>query len=98
MGQSLACGSMAGLISSTLTFPLDLVRRRMQLEGQRGLQKQISSYSAVFGTVYSRQGLAGFYQGIVPEYFKVVPGVAIAFCVFELLKKQTGVTINKDGR
>lgn len=48
--------------------------------------------------VYARQGLAGFYQGIVPEYFKVVPGVAIAFCVFEYLKKQTGVTVNKDGR
>lgn len=98
MGQSLACGSAAGLVSSTLTFPLDLVRRRMQLEGQRGLQRQISSYSAVVGAVYSRQGLAGFYQGILPEYFKVVPGVAIAFCVFEYLKKQAGVTTNKEGR
>ena len=98
MGQSLACGSIAGLISSTLTFPLDLVRRRMQLEGQRGLQTQISSYSHVVRSVYGRQGLAGFYQGIVPEYFKVIPGVAIAFCVFELLKKQSGVTVNRDGR
>lgn len=98
MSESLACGSMAGLISSTLTFPLDLVRRRMQLEGQKGLQKEISSYSTVVKAVYSKQGLNGFYQGIVPEYCKVIPGVAIAFCVFELLKKQTGVTVNKEGR
>lgn len=98
MGQSLACGSAAGLISSTLTFPLDLVRRRMQLEGRKGLTRQISSYSTVVRSVYGQQGLAGFYQGIVPEYFKVIPGVAIAFCMFEFLKKQTGVMVNREGR
>ncbi|KAJ6750210.1 hypothetical protein OIU85_000810 [Salix viminalis] len=30
---SLACGSLSGIASSTATFPLDPVRRRMQLEG-----------------------------------------------------------------
>ena len=29
--MSLLCGSFAGLISSTATFPLDLARRRMQV-------------------------------------------------------------------
>ncbi|KAK6146880.1 hypothetical protein DH2020_017792 [Rehmannia glutinosa] len=33
---SLACGSLSGIASSTATFPLDLVRRRMQLEGAAG--------------------------------------------------------------
>lgn len=32
--MSLLCGSFAGLVSSTATFPLDLARRRLQLEGQ----------------------------------------------------------------
>ena len=36
VGMSLACGSVAGLISSTATFPLDLVRRRLQLVGRGG--------------------------------------------------------------
>lgn len=36
VGMSLACGSAAGLVSSTATFPLDLVRRRLQLHGQGG--------------------------------------------------------------
>lgn len=98
MAQSLVCGSAAGLLSSTLTFPLDLVRRRMQLEGQRGLQMQYSGYAAVVRNVYRRQGLLGFYQGIWPEYYKVIPGVAIAFCMYELAKSVTGVTTNKTGR
>jgi len=71
MGQSLICGSMAGLLSSTLTFPLDLVRRRMQLEGRRGAQIKYDSYASVVRAVYRRQGLLGFYQGILPEYYKV---------------------------
>ena len=36
VGMSLACGSAAGLVSSTATFPLDLIRRRLQLRGQGG--------------------------------------------------------------
>ena len=85
-------------MSSTATFPLDLVRRRLQLEGQRGLQRRYHSYAEVFSSVYRKQGLPGFYQGILPEYCKVVPGVAIAFCMYELIKKVTGVTTNKDAR
>lgn len=37
---SLICGGVSGLLSSTATFPVDLVRRRMQLQGQRGLAAQ----------------------------------------------------------
>ena len=33
VAMSLACGSAAGLVSSTVTFPLDLIRRRLQLAG-----------------------------------------------------------------
>ncbi|KAG5528292.1 hypothetical protein RHGRI_029085 [Rhododendron griersonianum] len=33
---SLSCGSLSGIASSTATFPLDLVRRRKQLEGVAG--------------------------------------------------------------
>lgn len=38
VATSLVCGSLAGLVSSTATFPLDLVRRRLQLEGRAGSQ------------------------------------------------------------
>lgn len=37
---SLVCGGLSGFVSSTATFPIDLVRRRMQLEGQQGLARR----------------------------------------------------------
>ena len=92
--MSLTCGSIAGLVSSTATFPLDLIRRRMQLQGQGGRQVQYTSYGHAFSTVIRREGLTGLYHGILPEYYKVVPGVAIAFCTYELMKTMLGVQTN----
>ena len=98
MGESLLCGSFAGFASSTVTFPLDVVRRRLQLDGQKGQSKEYGSYLGTFRSIYRRQGLGGFYQGILPEYYKVIPGVAIAFCIYECTKSVIGVRTNRDGR
>ncbi|KAL5161866.1 Mitochondrial substrate carrier family protein B [Glycine soja] len=71
---SLACGSLSGVASSTATFPLDLVRRRKQLEGAGGRAR-----------VYNTR-VRGLYRGILPEYYKVVPSVGIIFMTYETLK------------
>ncbi|XP_044511998.1 mitochondrial substrate carrier family protein B-like isoform X2 [Mangifera indica] len=84
---SLACGSLSGIASSTATFPLDLVRRRMQLEGAGGRARVYNT--GLFGTlghIVRSEGLRGLYRGILPEYSKVVPGVGIAFMTYETLK------------
>lgn len=84
---SLACGSVSGIASSTATFPLDLVRRRMQLEGAAGQARVYRT--GVVGAVahiFRAEGLRGLYRGILPEYYKVVPGVGIAFMTYEMLK------------
>lgn len=98
VGMSLACGSAAGLVSSTATFPLDLVRRRMQLQGQHGQRKLYANYGEVVRHISSTRGLPGFYSGILPEYYKVIPGVAIAFCTYEVMKKMLGVQVNATER
>ncbi|KAG6433822.1 hypothetical protein SASPL_105440 [Salvia splendens] len=85
---SLACGSLSGIASSTATFPLDLVRRRMQLEGAAGRARVYKT--GLLGTlkhIIRSEGLRGMYRGIMPEYYKVVPGVGIVFMTYETLKK-----------
>lgn len=94
LGMSLTCGSLAGLVSSTLTFPLDLVRRRLQLQGRQGVSAPKVSYVQAFASIARSEGLAGMYSGIIPEYYKVIPGVAIAFCTYEVMKKAMNVQTN----
>ncbi|KAL3623100.1 hypothetical protein CASFOL_031916 [Castilleja foliolosa] len=85
---SLACGSLSGIASSTATFPLDLVRRRMQLEGAAGRARVYNmGLFGTFGQIIRSEGFRGLYRGIMPEYYKVVPSVGIVFMTYETLKK-----------
>ncbi|KAI4306759.1 hypothetical protein L6164_030008 [Bauhinia variegata] len=84
---SLACGSLSGIASSTATFPLDLVRRRKQLEGAGGrAHVYTTGLLGIFRHIVRTEGLRGLYRGILPEYYKVVPGVGICFMTYETLK------------
>ncbi|KAF2948343.1 uncharacterized protein [Oryza sativa Japonica Group] len=84
---SLFSGSLSGIASSTATFPLDLVKRRMQLQGAAGTSSVCkSSITGTIRQIFQKEGLRGFYRGIVPEYLKVVPSVGIAFMTYETLK------------
>lgn len=69
------------------TFPLDLVRRRKQLEGAGGRGRIYNTgLIGTFGHIIRNEGLRGMYRGILPEYYKVVPGVGIVFMTYETLK------------
>ncbi|KAG8374351.1 hypothetical protein BUALT_Bualt11G0122800 [Buddleja alternifolia] len=70
------------------TFPLDLVRRRMQLEGAAGRARVYNTgLFGTFGHIMRTEGFRGLYRGIMPEYYKVVPSVGIVFMTYETLKK-----------
>lgn len=70
------------------TFPLDLVRRRMQLEGAGGRARVYKTgLLGTFRHIIETEGFRGLYRGILPEYYKVVPSVAIVFMTYETIKK-----------
>ncbi|CAH2058870.1 unnamed protein product [Thlaspi arvense] len=86
--MSLACGSLAGIVSSTATFPLDLVRRRMQVEGVGGRARVYKTgLLGTFKHIFKSEGIRGLYRGLLPEYYKVAPGIGITFMMYESLKK-----------
>ncbi|XP_050382946.1 mitochondrial carrier protein CoAc2 isoform X2 [Argentina anserina] len=83
----LVCGSVAGLLGQTFTYPLDVVRRQMQV--QRLLA---SNNPEMKGTMESliliakKQGWKQLFSGLSINYLKVVPSVAIGFTVYDLMK------------
>lgn len=80
--STLGCGAIAGTLASVFVFPLDLVRRRQQIAGQR------QPALAVARGIFASEGFRGFYRGIVPELAKVVPAVGINFYVYELVRQE----------
>lgn len=84
---NLSFGAIAGLVSMTATYPLDLVKRRMQL---MGVNKHVRSYRSLVHCINSimvHEGPKGFFRGLTPCIAKMVPATAILFSVNERLKK-----------
>ncbi|XP_039142852.1 mitochondrial carrier protein CoAc2 [Dioscorea cayenensis subsp. rotundata] len=83
----LACGSVAGLIGQTMTYPLDVIRRQMQVEAlsasEHGLTK--GTYES-FVSIVQNQGWRQLFSGLSINYLKVVPSVAIGFTVYDVMK------------
>lgn len=83
--------------SLVATFPLDLVRRRMQLEGAGGRARIYNC--GLFGTfrhIVRTEGFRGLYRGMLPEYYKVVPSVGIVFMTYETLKMLLSQSSTRD--
>ncbi|KAI4377779.1 hypothetical protein MLD38_015357 [Melastoma candidum] len=83
----LVCGSVAGLLGQTFTYPLDVVRRQMQVErllASNGTELKGTWESLV--TIAQRQGWKQLFSGLSINYFKVAPSVAIGFTVYDLMK------------
>lgn len=83
----LACGSVAGLLGQTFTYPLDVIRRQMQVQ-----RVSASNGAEVKGTIDTllmiaqRHGWKHLFSGLSLNYIKVVPSVAIGFTVYDMMK------------
>ncbi|EEF48106.1 mitochondrial carrier protein CoAc2 [Ricinus communis] len=83
----LVCGSVAGLLGQTFTYPLDVVRRQMQV--QRLAASSSPELRGTFETlvmIAQKQGWKQLFSGLSINYLKVVPSVAIGFTVYDLMK------------
>lgn len=89
--ESLVCGAVAGIMSSLTTFPIDVLRRRLQLHTLYSPCSRRSSGApdirSIASSLYQEQGVRGFYRGLTPELLKVVPMVGITFGSFDRMKK-----------
>ena len=81
--QRLAMGAVAGAIGQTLTYPLDVVRRRMQIAGmpdaQFGGEDFARGTMRALGRIWRREGARGMFRGISLNYVK--EGLFAVSCV-----------------
>ncbi|KAL8724161.1 MAG: hypothetical protein Q9181_006949, partial [Wetmoreana brouardii] len=71
----LLAGGFAGLISQTASYPLEVIRRRMQVGGAVGDGHRLGMRETA-GRVWRERGWRGFFVGLGIGYFKVVPMAA----------------------
>ncbi len=86
-----------------MAYPLDVVRRRLQVTGWNasGVAAPASGAGAMppaytgmvdcFVKTVRNEGLSALFKGLMPNYVKVAPSIAIAFVTYEQLKTLMGV-------
>ncbi|XP_037338219.2 calcium-binding mitochondrial carrier protein SCaMC-2-A [Pungitius pungitius] len=87
----LSCGTVSSTCGQLASYPLALVRTRMQAQALVEGSQQVTM-SGLFRQILQSEGPTGLYRGLAPNFLKVIPAVSISYVVYERLKKQLGVT------
>ena len=67
VSRKLLCGALAGSISQTLTYPFDVLRRKMQVTGLNALGYKYNGAFDAGRHIVQNEGIKGLYRGLWPN-------------------------------
>ncbi|KAJ5127516.1 hypothetical protein N7448_008295 [Penicillium atrosanguineum] len=79
----LALSSLSKVFSGCITYPYQVVRSRLQTYDSHLFYR--GAIDAVV-RIWAQEGLAGFYKGLGPNLFRVLPSTWVTFLVYENTK------------
>ncbi|KAG7459309.1 hypothetical protein MATL_G00209240 [Megalops atlanticus] len=88
--QNLLCGSCAGVVSKTITYPFDLFKKRLQVGGFEEARihfGQVRTYHGFIDCVVQiarEEGPRGFFKGLSPSLAKAAFSTGFTFFWYEL--------------
>eukprot|EP00919_Chromeraceae_sp_WS-2016_P063002 GHVR01149124.1.p1 GENE.GHVR01149124.1~~GHVR01149124.1.p1 ORF type:complete len:247 (-),score=76.30 GHVR01149124.1:148-786(-) len=82
----LGCGALSSTTGQVVSYPLALIRTKMQADGMHGNPRQYKSMRSAFVLTLKEGGVRGLYRGLVPNLLKAVPAVSISWATYESLR------------
>ncbi|KDR20496.1 Calcium-binding mitochondrial carrier protein SCaMC-2, partial [Zootermopsis nevadensis] len=91
----LACGTASSTCGQVCSYPLALVRTRLQAQvvTSVGQPQEMCSMMGTIRNIIQRDGPLGLYRGITPNFLKVAPAVSISYVVYERCRQTLGVNM-----
>ncbi|XP_047334540.1 mitochondrial thiamine diphosphate carrier 2-like [Impatiens glandulifera] len=91
--QLFLCGLAAGTCAKAVCHPLDVVKKRFQIEGlprhpRYGARVERRAYVNMYDAIcqiLKKEGWHGLYKGIVPSIIKAAPAGAVTFVAYEIM-------------
>ncbi|XP_028675258.2 LOW QUALITY PROTEIN: mitochondrial thiamine pyrophosphate carrier [Erpetoichthys calabaricus] len=89
--KNLMCGSCAGIISKTMTYPFDLFKKRLQVGGFEtarisfGQVRLYKGFTDCAVKILQEEGPKGFFKGLSPSLIKAAFSTGFTFFWYELL-------------
>lgn len=82
-------GGLSAALTMTATMPLEVVRRRLQVQG--ALAGQPVLYRGTldcFRRILREEGLLAFYSASLPQYLKVAPSIGAMYALYDVLSRR----------
>ena len=82
--------AFAGISAQTVVYPLDVLRRRMQLTSTEASSNVVQDTTwLAMRNIVRKEGVRSLFNGILPTYLKVIPAVVIAMTTTKTLISQS---------
>ncbi|XP_068599151.1 mitochondrial adenyl nucleotide antiporter SLC25A24-like [Brachionichthys hirsutus] len=86
----LGCGTLSSTCGQLTSYPLALIRTRMQAQASIEGAEQLPMVAMV-KNILEKDGFFGLYRGILPNFMKVIPAVSISYVVYEYMRDSMGI-------
>ncbi|KTW32310.1 uncharacterized protein T551_00401 [Pneumocystis jirovecii RU7] len=80
----LTAGGLAGLFSQTVAYPLEVIRRKMQVSDAIDINTR-RGICATALEIWKTSGYRGFFVGLTISYVKAIPMISSSFFIYERL-------------
>ena len=86
---NLSSGAVSGIFSKSLIYPLDSIKKRLQVQGFEEARNKFGSTRSYRGVIdctvkiCREEGFFGLYKGFLPSIYKAAAVTALNFAIFE---------------
>jgi hypothetical protein len=89
--ETAACGAASGTFSAAITAPLDRIKTLLMTDSAA----YGGSVASCAAKIWRQEGMAGFFQGVIPRVVYIAPSVVVFFIVYEQVQQRFDLAINK---
>jgi hypothetical protein len=82
-----ASGSLSSVVAQTVTYPLNVVRTRLQTQGVNGRPRIYNGMVHCFVSILRTDGYTGLFRGLGANYLKAIPASVLTFMVVDTCQR-----------
>lgn len=87
LAQRFALTGLSGVAAETCTFPVDMVKTRMQLQGELSSTAPRKGWMRMLQHIVQEEGPRGLYRGLSPALVRHVPYTGSRILIYEQLRR-----------